>query len=123
MFRRLSVVALFAASRGVQGIFGGAPTLPGTFPGFANILFSNEKGGHFCGGFLVHPSFVMTAGSCVINGTLLSYMVTLSDANRTVVGVSAKFTHPAFLADGITSTSDVGLLQARDDAFSTSHFL
>jgi len=54
--------------RPVPMIVGGGDAPPGTYPWMASLTQTDAtdlKDGHFCGGSLVHPSWVVTAGHCV----------------------------------------------------------
>ncbi|XP_015788804.1 chymotrypsin B-like [Tetranychus urticae] len=47
-------------------ILGGDPVIPGSWPWQADLQFSIMwPSGHFCGGALIHPQYVLTAGHCI----------------------------------------------------------
>lgn len=91
-------------------VFGGSPSPPTAYPAFATVNFRNASGvGFICGGFLVSPSFVMTAGHCVVDAVLSSFMVVLNGAQQVTHTAVASFTHPVYASS--RRTNDVGLVQ------------
>lgn len=115
--RRLLAVLLLAyacpaASLATARVFNGTNAPVSAYPAFASVYFVTANGSRFvCGGFVVHPSFVMTAGHCVVDAVLSSFDIYLNDAGHSRYAAVAGYTHPAYVAATPRTANDVGLIQ------------
>lgn len=108
--------SLFALENTPQ-IIGGEEATPGQWPWMAALVFSsvsNAHLGHFCGGTLVAPEWVMTAAHCTqgltasrIDVVLGRHDLTSDDGER--IDVVEILVHPNY--DPNTLDSDIALLR------------
>ena len=81
-------------------IVGGEQALPGEFPWMVRFLSYDDYGALSCGGSLIHPEWVLTAGHC--GGTIYSATVGAhdlrsdSDPNRVVYGIDRVIRQPLY---------------------------
>src|SRR4051794_11709291 len=114
--------AIASPQRGVK-ILGGAVAAPGQFPFMAALMDSRARhaiDGVFCGGSLIAPQVVLTAGHCV-EGTNASEMdvvvgrIRLSDETGGVrIHVTKIVPYPTYNSE--TVTGDVALLRLAQPA-------
>ena len=97
-------------------IIGGEEAEPGAWPWMVALVYSNEPNaywGQFCGGALIHPRWVLTAGHCAENASPSDIDVvigrhTLSSSDGERISVMEIIEHPDY--DSWTLDSDLALL-------------
>ncbi len=95
-------------------IVGGTTAQPGAWPWQAQLQAPGYD--HWCGGSLIHPHWIMTAGHCVDGLSASDITVVLGEHNRTfdegaeqIRGVAAVIIHPDFNA--ALPVNDIALLR------------
>ena len=97
-------------------IVGGEEAEPGAWPWMAALVYSDEPNaywGQFCGGALIHPRWVLTAGHCAedANPSEIDVVIgrhTLSSSGGERISVMEIIEHPSY--DSWTLDSDLALL-------------
>ncbi len=98
-------------------IIGGMDAETGTWPWIAAIIDANDTdpySGHFCGGTLIHPKWVLTACHCMENETAQSVDVLLntvdlkSDTGERI-DVAQIIQHPSY--NSVTMDNDIALIE------------
>lgn len=103
---KVSAVAVIVASTFVAQasrvnglIVGGDKVQPGAYP-FMVSMHSSSYRGHFCGGSLIAPSWVLTAAHCVSGGAPSKIYLGLQSQDRLGEGVSYSvkkvYSHPKY---------------------------
>ena len=97
-------------------ILSGKSSLPKSFPWMAALVFKSS-GKIFCGGSLINSQFILTAGHCMINQDINSFVVVLAETDsrlfsksKSVFSVSSITTHPSFSGPPNYS-NDLSLIQ------------
>lgn len=119
----VSVCLLFfmqASLSATPRIINGTRTQQGDWPWMAALIYSGYPAinGQYCGGSLIHPSWVLTAGHCLLEQTSDSIKVllgrkTLSDEGTgEIIGIKRIIIHPDY-DSGIYNNpgSDMALLE------------
>jgi trypsin len=100
-------------------IVGGVDAEPGAWPWMASIHYVGDSNynGHFCGGTLIHPQWIVTAAHCAEGEKAadLEVLVGAYDLKTTdeaiVMGVKAIYIHPDW--NHRTYDSDIALLKLK----------
>lgn len=98
-------------------IVGGGEVSPGTYPFMAALVSASSSdawAGQFCGGSVVAPGWVMTAGHCVFGSSASSIDVVINRTNLTSsdgerIGAANILIHPQY--DNSTLAYDVALIE------------
>jgi secreted trypsin-like serine protease len=104
-----------AALRARSAIVGGTPANPAEWP-YAVAIF--RKGHMHCGGSIIGPTKVLTAGHCVAGFNLANFQVIIGRPNLRnqgvgqVIGVSSGRVHPDFEQTGLHDVAVLNLAQA-----------
>lgn len=120
-------VALGQAARGIPGVqpkvIGGSDTPDDAYPWMVALVYTSEnsvEAGHFCGGTLIHPYWVVTAAHCVEDLTADDLDVALgvnqlSDETEVqVIPVAEIVIHPNFRTEVLDA--DIALLRLEEPA-------
>lgn len=113
-----ALLAVTALAPQVGAVIGGTDA-DEPYPFMATLR--DDRGAHFCGGTLVDPEWVLTAGHCVDAEVVApgDLTVALGDTDRTAGvghGVREIVTHPDYVADLVPHpTLDVEMLDLRED--------
>jgi secreted trypsin-like serine protease len=103
-----------AAPRAHSSIVGGAPADPAQWP-YAVAIF--RKGHMHCGGSVIGPTKVLTAGHCVAGFNLANFQVIVGRPNLRdpsvgqIIGVSSGRVHPDFEQTGLHDVAVLNLAQ------------
>ncbi|CAB9519702.1 Coagulation factor IX (Fragment) [Seminavis robusta] len=90
-----------------QHIIGGSPAYEGEFPYFVKF-----EGGTLCGGSLIAPDRVLTAGHCIQNGWPRQVRVgSHTNSHGQLVPVLCGVRHPNYLTPFVTVLHDVAVLK------------
>ena len=106
-------------------IVGGKPAKPGKFPYQVRLYAAPDDEKGFCGGSIVDPQWILTAGHCVVQGSetqgpqepveavFVGYGST--DRTKTTKIESEKIiVHPLYLEKALAGGSDVALVKLKD---------
>jgi trypsin len=103
-----------------QDIIGGMAANPGQFPWQARLTFLGQP---HCGGSLIHPKWVLTAGHCVVNVAPVDMQVilgdhTISQTEPTEQSHTVKrfIKHPSYHYEGDAPVNDVALIELNSPA-------
>lgn len=109
-------LSAFAAPRITPMIVGGTPAVKGEFP--FQVSIQSSSGSHFCGGSLIKPNWVLTAGHCVQGSSAMKIVVGLhnqSDLSGTETFTAKKIiAHPDY--NDSTLDFDYALIQLSGDS-------
>lgn len=101
-----------------QPLIGAESAQPNEFPWMASLNVKGKTDGHFCGGSLIHPEWILTAAHCLKGMKKSDIEVRVGSSDRlasppdiVVRGVASKHIHPDYDDDHARSTPDVGLLR------------
>ncbi|KAJ3656418.1 hypothetical protein Zmor_015498 [Zophobas morio] len=116
VFGFLLLIFVVDPSKEAGRIIGGQDAYAGQFSFAAAIYTTTQNSRFFCGGSLIGPEWILTAGQCV-NGAI-SFTIHLgsnvlegNDPNRLILASSDYVLHPEF--DPNTLVNDVGLIKLR----------
>ncbi|HEX6288376.1 MAG TPA: serine protease [Herpetosiphonaceae bacterium] len=103
-------------------IVGGTEAVPGAWPWTAELRLN---GGHWCGGSLIAPRWIVTAAHCVYGKSAIQFTVVLGEHDLNAEeGTEQRFSvsqikiHPNY--NDSTKSSDIALLNLSSDAVYTS---
>ncbi len=110
------------AAQADQRIIGGRPAIVNELPWQVSLFLRGFPpiDGHFCGGSLISPLWVLTAAHCVEDNTtpdmvqVLSGSTRLSDGTAQILDVTEIHLHPGWNSD--TNANDVALLKLSSPA-------
>ncbi|NXH17204.1 PRS57 protease, partial [Bucco capensis] len=110
--------ALATAGTQRSWIIGGKEAAPHSWPFMASIQLGRQ---HDCGGFLVHPDWVLTAAHCMLHRSHFQMRVVLGahdvekqELSQQVFAIVESITHPHFNPD--TMDNDIHLLRLHKPA-------
>jgi len=120
----LSAGSLAFAEEDTEMIVGGKPAPDGKFPYQVRLYSSLEDEKGFCGGSVVAPQWILTAGHCVVTDNeaedrvpVEAVFVGYGSTDRTAttkIESEAIVVNPGYLADGLPSGDDVALVKLKE---------
>lgn len=125
------VLLLFGFSAGIataedqpdtEMIVGGKPAKAGKFPYQVRLYASREDEKGFCGGSIIDPQWILTAGHCLVDGSekegpqspIERVFVGYGSTDRTAttkVESAAIFVHPLYLEKALAGGGDIALIK------------
>ncbi|KAJ8976388.1 hypothetical protein NQ317_003343 [Molorchus minor] len=118
-FKRLYVDTLQSAFKPVDSrIVNGHEVVPHSIPYQALLIISGEYGKYMCGGFLISPKFVLTAGHCIngANSSLVhlgAHDIVYKEDTQRIINGDKFILHEEF--DEATSTNDIGIIELSEE--------
>lgn len=98
-------------------IFGGESAVNHSWGWTVSLRVTNE--GHFCGGTILSPEYILTAAHCVDDSEIMDYDLkaavgtdTLSDQNGQRIPVEEIFVHPHWTSG--TNENDIAILKLKN---------
>ena len=120
----LSAGSLALAEEDTEMIVGGKPAPDGKFPYQVRLYSSLEDEKGFCGGSVVAPQWILTAGHCVVTDNeaedrapVEAVFVGYGSTDRTAttkIESEAIIVNPGYLAEGLPSGDDVALVKLKE---------